>query len=215
MSDDTQGGTPGNGPRRLRSLEAPTAEAVRPANDLGAPVYEPLPPAGKRSFAAATAISAAWLGLVAWYALSQVGLGAFEVMLPHELGAFFGGAAMPLLVLWFAVSYLARGRDLLRHSRALEVRLAELAYPAERAEAKLRTIGDSLREQALALADASDQATRRLMEARQGLSSQAGELTTVSDQAAMRAMQVMAGFRRHADGLERVTALLTSRVQIV
>lgn len=136
-------------------------------------------------------------------------------MLPHELAASVGGAAMPLMVLWFVFAYLARGRDLARHARALEVRLSELAYPAERAEIKLRTIGESLHEQAKALAAASDTATSRLSQARQGLSTQASELTTVSDQAAMRAMQVMAGLRRHADGLERVTSLLSSRVQIV
>jgi hypothetical protein len=119
MSDT---GNNGQGPQRLRVAgAAPGAnDPVRAANDPAGPVYAPLPPAGRNALALAFAASAAWIGLVFWYSVSAVGFDAFASMLPHELGAFVGGATMPLLVLGFALGYRARGRDLVRHARAAD-----------------------------------------------------------------------------------------------
>src|SRR4051794_13649689 len=159
--------------------------------------------------------SVIWLIAAAWYIQTQVGWSSLGIMLPHELGAALSGIATPLLVLWLVIAFIERGSELRSTALDLKRELEALSYPVNEADEKVRSIAQSLREQARALTEASDGAANRLTESRQALVAQTGELTTVSDQSTMRAMQVMASLRRHADGLERISALLASRVQTV
>src|SRR3546814_10088462 len=85
-------------------------------------------------------------------------------MLPHEFGALVAGFFMPLATLWFFVAYFRRGQDVRHHTELLRRQLALLTYPAEEAEARIRTISDSLRRQADELSRSSDHATVQLQE---------------------------------------------------
>src|SRR3546814_1605710 len=71
---------------------------------------------------------------------------------------------MPLATLWFFVAYFRRGQDVRHHTELLRRQLALLTYPAEEAEARIRTISDSLRRQADELSRSSDHATVQLQE---------------------------------------------------
>jgi hypothetical protein len=104
----------------------------------------------------------AWLACVWIYVDRDIGWDNVRSMLPHELAAAVAGVFAPLAVLWLAVLYWARGRDLAAATAAINHQLGLLTFPSEGAAERAEAAGAVLKRQAEALRSASDQSSELL-----------------------------------------------------
>lgn len=126
--------------------------------------------------------SLGWLGGAGAWAYQTLGPDRLLTLPPLEMAALIAAAFLPVSVIWLIVVALDRGTALRREAEALRRQLALLAYPAEAAEDRIRTIGDSLRGQVRDLSNATREAAAQGESLRLLLSRETREIGRLTDQ---------------------------------
>ncbi len=161
-------------PERRPRIETPPdatpPERRRPAPPQ--PAAAPVAPAGPaprrgagravRWLLSGPALGLAWLLACVAYFHYGIGWEVLPVLLPHEIAGFLAGSIAPVALIWLVTTYRRRGIALERTLGALQHTLAQLTYPAEDSEGRVREITDALRRQSEMLTGASDHALSRV-----------------------------------------------------
>jgi hypothetical protein len=164
-----------------------------------------------RSWRIAGAIlSIAWLAAVGYYVTTQIGWANLAYLLPHELGAFVLGAAVPPAVLILGLAYVSTRAEMAEVARALEQRLDLLIYPPTDARLEVEAVAQALEHHAETLADASEAAANRaesrMRQAARDIEARINEAGLVVDGAAetaARRMEIMAAIlQAHGEKLD-------------
>lgn len=178
----------------MRGAGPSQSTVVHINRERGAPVPPPeadwqtggvVPEAARRSpwgLISGLTISTAWLGAAGTWAFLSLGLDKVLALPPVEMAALAAAAVMPVSVVWLIVIALDRGAALRREADALRRQLALLAYPAEAAEGRISTIGDSLRAQVRDLSGVTRDAAAQGESLRHLLSRETRELGRLTEQ---------------------------------
>lgn len=153
-----------------------------------------------------------WLVAALFYVDRMIGWEALRGLALREHAVLVAGIAAPLLVLWLAIGVIDRGRELRYQVDRLGRQIDALTYRPGDAKAKLDIYADALREQARILNDASQAAANQVEDGRRTIAAQIRDLTNVGDQVALRSNQTLAVLRRHIDSVERLGALMQTRL---
>lgn len=124
----------------------------------------------------------AWLGACGVWAVGGLGPDRLLALPPVEAAALAAAAFLPVTIIWLIVALLDRGAALRREAAALRRQLALLAYPAEAAQDRISTIGDSLRAQVRDLSAATREAATQGESLRLLLSRETRELARLTEQ---------------------------------
>lgn len=173
---------------------------------------EPTPPrrGAGMLYGLALLLSAAWLGVCAWYIGRTMGWPALPDVAPEVFGGLAAGALVPVAVLWLVVSTIERGTALRHEARLLREHLARLTYPDAAARARVGQVTEALKAQADDLTAASRRAVERAEAARAMLSEENRALERVSGAVGGKATDAANSLKEQVAALEDILGRVES-----